>query len=93
MTLRIGFQMLWGAVFGGPRAAAGVVLGNQKLTQDVAALLAEGAIWPVIGARFPLERVADAHEELESGNPLGAVVVCVAGGAREIGQDDAWAAE
>ncbi|MCA9692720.1 MAG: zinc-binding dehydrogenase, partial [Myxococcales bacterium] len=42
---------------------------------DVAALLAEGAIWPVVAARFPLAQVADAHEALERGNPKGAVVV------------------
>ena len=75
MTLRIAFQMLRGALFGGPRAATGVVIANQQLTQDVAALLAEGAIWPVVAARFPLAQVADAHEALERGNPKGAVVV------------------
>ncbi len=78
MTLRIVLQMLWGAVFGGPRAAAAVVIGNQRLTQDVAALLAEGAIWPVVAARFALDRVADAHAALDDGNLPGAVVVCVA---------------
>ena len=77
MTLQIAFFMLWGAVFGGRKAAAGVVLGNRRLTEDVAELLAEGAIWPVIGARFSLDHIADAHEALESGKLQGAVVVSV----------------
>ena len=93
MTLRIVLQMLWGALFGGPRAAAAVVLGNQRLTQDVAALLAEGSIWPVVAARFPLDRVADAHEALESGNPKGTVVVSVVDVPQDHGQADEWAAQ
>ena len=79
MTLRIGLQMVWaalfGRMFGGPRPATGVVINTQKLTEEVAQQLGEGAIWPVIAARFPLDRVADAHDELERGNPHGAVVV------------------
>lgn len=93
MTLGIALRMLWGAVFGGPRAAAAVVLGNQQLTQDVAALLAEGAVWPVIAARYPLDRVADAHEELDSGRPKGAVVVSVVESPREVDDADLWAAQ
>ena len=92
MTLRIAFQMLWGAVFGGPRAATGVVVGKQQLTEEVAALLAEGAIWPVVGARFPLERVADAHAALEDRTVQGAVVVCVADAPERTGQPDLRAA-
>lgn len=93
MTLRIGFQMLWGSVFGGPRAAAGVVINNRRLMEDVAGILAEGAIWPVVAARFPLDRVAEAHAELESGSLEGAVVVSVADAPRDISQADLWAAE
>ncbi|MEE9385567.1 MAG: NAD(P)-dependent alcohol dehydrogenase [Nannocystaceae bacterium] len=77
MTMRVMFQMLTSAIFGGPRAAASVVLGDQQLTEDVAALLAEGAIWPVIAARFPLAQVVDAHHALESPNTMGTVVVSV----------------
>ncbi len=97
MTPQIAFQMLRSALFGGPRAATGVVMPKQKLTDDVAALLAEGAIWPVIGARFPLEQVADAHAALEDRETRGAVVVMVAASA-EIDADPfadtaLWAAQ
>ena len=89
MTLRIGLQMLWGAVFGGRRAAAGVVINNQRLMEEVAVLLGEGAIWPVVAERFGLDRVVDAHATLEN-SPKGAVVVSVVDSAR---QADLWAAQ
>ncbi len=92
MTFLVAFQMLRGALFGGPRAATGVVLPNQKLTQDVADLLAEGAIWPVIGERFPLEQVADAHAALESGKAQGAVVVTVAHALEAVSEPMSFAA-
>jgi len=92
MTLRIGLQMLWGAMFGGPRAAAGVVLNNQELMEEVAVLLGEGAIWPVVAERFALDRVADAHEALESGNLEGAVVVSIVD-APALDEADVWAAQ
>jgi NADPH:quinone reductase-like Zn-dependent oxidoreductase len=60
--------------------------------QDVAALLAEGAIWPIVAARFPLDRVADAHEALENSKLKGAVVVCVADARGSIGEPDVRAA-
>ena len=55
-------------------------------------MLAEGAIWPVVAARFPVERVVDAHAELENGNPKGAVVVCVAQAKENAGRVDPRAA-
>ncbi len=85
MNLRIAFEMLTTALFGGPRAVASVVLGDQQLMQDVAALLAEGAIWPVVAARYPLAQVVEAHAALERG-PQGTVVVSVADAPRHDGR-------
>lgn len=76
-TLLIVWQMLLGAVFGGRKAAASVVLGNQALTNEVAELLAQGVIRPVIAARYSLADVAQAHAEQEGGHPMGAVIVSV----------------
>ena len=92
MTLAIGLRMVWGALFGGRRAAAGVVINNQRLMEEVAALLGEGVIWPVVGARFALHRVVDAHAALES-SPEGAVVVSVIDSSRELEPADLWAAQ
>ena len=38
-------------------------------------LLATGALVHTIGARFPLDRIADAHEAVEAGRTIGNVVV------------------
>jgi NADPH2:quinone reductase len=45
------------------------------LTAELVQMLAQGKIDPVIGARFPLERVADAHSLLESGEVIGKIVL------------------
>lgn len=78
LDLLVLLQMLLTSVLGRRKVASSVVIGNQALTQDVARLLEQGVIWPVIAARFPLARIADAHHELETvGRPAGAVVVSV----------------
>ncbi|HEY0638263.1 MAG TPA: zinc-binding dehydrogenase, partial [Pseudonocardiaceae bacterium] len=43
-------------------------------------LVADGALRPVVGARYPLARIADAHAHLARGK-RGAVVVTTAGTA------------
>jgi NADPH2:quinone reductase len=45
------------------------------LTGELVQLLAQGRIDPVIGARFPLDRVADAHRLFESGEVTGKIVL------------------
>lgn len=45
------------------------------LTAELVQLLAQNKIDPVIGARFPLDRVADAHRLLESGEVTGKIVL------------------
>ena len=41
-------------------------------------LLAAGSLVHAIGARFPLDRIADAHEAVEAGRTIGNVIVDVA---------------
>lgn len=77
LNLLILWQMLLGGLFGGRKAVASVVIGDRGLTRDIAELLAQGVVEPVIASRYPLFRVADAHAEQESGRPMGAVVVSV----------------
>ena len=81
VTLYVSLLILWqalrSAIFGGPKPRASVVVGSQSLTADVAELMAQGVVTPVIAARYPLARVADAHAEQESGRPAGAVIVSV----------------
>jgi len=70
-------QMLMTSLFGGRKVAATVVISDQELVEDVAELMTKGAIWPVIGARFPFEEIVAAHEMFEDGKPQGAVIVRV----------------
>ena len=41
-------------------------------------LLASGAVRPVVDARYPLDRLAAAHERLESNETFGKVVIEIA---------------
>lgn len=77
LTLLVLWQMLLGAVLGRSKARFAVVMGDQSLTTDVAALLADGVVQPVRAGRYPLARVADAHAEQESGRAAGTVVVSI----------------
>jgi putative PIG3 family NAD(P)H quinone oxidoreductase len=45
------------------------------LERDVWPLISSGRVRPVIDAVFPLERAADAHRRLESGEAMGKVVL------------------
>ncbi|MBV9046689.1 MAG: zinc-binding dehydrogenase, partial [Solirubrobacterales bacterium] len=55
------------------------VLGKRERIEEIGAavaeLIAEGFVRPIIGARFPLERAADALKLLESRGALGKVVL------------------
>ncbi|PRQ05416.1 Phenolphthiocerol synthesis polyketide synthase type I Pks15/1 [Enhygromyxa salina] len=77
LNLLVLAQMLVTAVLGGPKVQGAVVLGNQELTRDVADLLAQGAIRPVLAAQFPLDQVVEAHAELEDRRPGGEVMVLI----------------
>jgi NADPH2:quinone reductase len=48
-------------------------------TRDLAALLAERALRPVISHRLPLSEAAEAHRIQEQGHPSGKIVLIVAG--------------
>ena len=46
--------------------------------EGLGALLKDGRLLHAVGARFPLERIAEAHEAVESGRVMGNVVVDLA---------------
>lgn len=50
----------------GQRALWTVILDDRANVEAVAGMLESGAIRPVVGPRFPLARLADAHRSLES---------------------------
>jgi NADPH:quinone reductase len=58
----------------------GVLIGDDgQRTRQLAALLDEGALRPVVSHQLPLSEAAQAHRILESGHPGGKVVLSVAG--------------
>jgi len=48
-------------------------------TRDIIALVEAGRLMHVIGARFPLDRIVEAHQAQESGKVTGNIVVDVGG--------------
>jgi NADPH2:quinone reductase len=50
---------------------------NRRITAELEPLIASGAVRPVVGARFPLEQVADALELIDGRGALGKVVLDV----------------
>jgi NADPH2:quinone reductase len=61
----------WGAyVMGNPER-------NRQIGQAVAEMIDAGFVRPVVGARFPLERAADAFAEIDERRALGKVVLDV----------------
>ena len=77
LNLLVLAQMLVTSLFRGRSVKSSVVLGDQELTRDVAALLEQRAIRPLLAAQYPLARIADAHTELEENRPGGEVVVMI----------------
>ncbi len=61
----------------GPRLKWTVILDNQENVEAVADLLASGAVRPVVGPRFSLDQIADAHRLLEARTSEGDVLIDV----------------
>lgn len=70
-------QGIRASLLGGPRVIAGVSQERPENMAFLAELLEAGEVRPVVGARFPLERIAEAHRLADSGHKVGAAVVTV----------------
>jgi NADPH:quinone reductase-like Zn-dependent oxidoreductase len=71
------FLPAWTKLTGTKRMIAGVAVANSEKIRALAQLLEAGRFKPVIGARYPLERIADAHAAVDTGHKRGNVVVTV----------------
>lgn len=60
------------------RRILGAPMGNRRDLRTVLDLLGRGEISPPIGARLPLEQIADAHRRLEEGEVFGKLVIEIA---------------
>lgn len=80
-------QLPLGRVLGGRLTIRGTVLRARPIEERILAtrafaaqvvpLLAKRTVHPVIDSEFPLERIREAHERLESGATIGKVVIRV----------------
>ena len=62
--------------FMGARLAYDVDPGHQGAVLDgLSHLIDRGLLRPHVSARFPLERLADAHRQVDTGRTIGKVVV------------------
>lgn len=62
-----------------PRTVAEKGVLARELERQVWPLLARGEVRPIVHARYALERAADAHRELESGQVIGKLVLDMSG--------------
>jgi NADPH:quinone reductase-like Zn-dependent oxidoreductase len=81
VTVELSFAVLTHALtagwFGGRTARIGVAIGQRKDLEEVAELLARGALRPAVRATFPLAEIALAHAAAEAGGEDGVVMVQV----------------
>lgn len=82
VTVRVLFEMALTSLRGGQRAMAGVAMGTPASTEALRDLVDAGAVRAVVAARYPLERIADAHAALENDRPSGSVIVDVVSARR-----------
>lgn len=76
-TLTDVWDLLRSSVLSGKRAKWTVVLDDQANVEAIADLLASGAIRAVVGPRFPLEHLVEAHRVLEARTTDGDVMIDV----------------
>jgi len=83
LTISVGMlaQMALTSMGGGPRVKFGIALGDADDMIELRDLLERGVLRPIIGERFPLERITEAHAAAALRRGSGAVVVTAAGRA------------
>jgi NADPH:quinone reductase-like Zn-dependent oxidoreductase len=68
-------QIPWVSLTSNKRVIAGPATGSAEDLQFLAELAEAGAFRPVIGRRYPFERIAEAHAYVDTGHKQGNVVV------------------
>lgn len=70
-------QMVLTAVGQGPRVLGGFAANDAAELAGIAGMLAAGVLRPVIGARYGLDDIVEAHRHVDSGHKRGSAVICV----------------
>jgi len=68
-------QSVWTRLTGGQRVLIGVSGDKREDLEEIARLLADGTLRPVIDRTYPLDRIADAHRRVEGRHKTGSVVL------------------
>ncbi len=76
-------QSLWPWRRGGRRVVFNVAMASHESLTRLAAMAAAGQIRPVIGARLPLDRIADAHRIVETRRQRGITMLEIVPDAAE----------
>ncbi len=72
-------QAMWTSIRPGKRVICGMSGGDSKSDlAEIAGLIDQGVIKPVVDRTYPLDAIADAHRYVETGRKRGGVVVSVA---------------
>jgi NADPH:quinone reductase-like Zn-dependent oxidoreductase len=80
LTMTEVWQMLWTAIVGGKRVMGGVAPERREDLEALMALASAGVMKPVIGRRFEMAEVAEAHRYVDSGRKVGSAVMRVGQG-------------
>lgn len=72
---RLFLDKLIAAFRGGPRPLVGLALGSLEQLEKLRELVDAGAVRESVAARYPFERIVDAHLALDAGDVRGSVVV------------------
>lgn len=67
----------WSRRFGRKKLVFGMSVSKHAELRELKRLVAEGAVWPVVDRRYPLEHVALAHAYVDTGRKRGNVVITV----------------
>lgn len=68
-------HVLLTAIFGGRKAKFSVAMPAHDDLEELRELMERGVLRPVIARRFPIDAIADAHVEVETGRAHGTVMV------------------
>lgn len=77
-TIREVVQSITTRFGGGPRVLFGISGNTRPLLEELADLVADGTLRPVVDQVFTMDRVADAHRRVEGRHKRGAVILQMA---------------
>jgi len=88
LDTRVLMQMLVTSVFGERKALSTVVMGTQRRTEELAALMEQGVLRPLLASHFTLDQIVDAHTSFERDRLQGTVTIRVSASESDTQHED-----